>query len=107
LVGVQEELDDDEIDDDDDDEGQFIVDESPARPKQGNQVVDCWIIYLLIPTAMSFQATSLYMMEKSRKKMVVKDGKVVGRQKAQRKDKGVRITKKCQQCTLVKMFAEN
>lgn len=31
------------------------------------------------------------MMEKSRKKMVVKDGKVVGRQKAQRKDKGVRL----------------
>ncbi|XP_059473930.1 HMG box-containing protein 4 isoform X2 [Neocloeon triangulifer] len=66
---VHDELDEDEIDDDDDDEPQFVVDESP-RPKQTNQ------------------AMSLYMMEKSRKKLVVKDGKVVGRQKAQRKDKG-------------------
>lgn len=29
------------MDDDDDDDGQFVVDESPARPKQGNQVIDC------------------------------------------------------------------
>lgn len=40
-IGVQEELEDDEIDDDDDDDGQFVVDESPTRPKQGNQVNDC------------------------------------------------------------------
>ncbi|CAH0712888.1 unnamed protein product, partial [Brenthis ino] len=38
-------------------------------------------------------ANSLYMMEKSKKKLIVKDGKVVGRAKAQRKDKGkTRIT---------------
>lgn len=34
-------------------------------------------------------ANSLYMMEKSKKKLIVKDGKVVGRAKAQRKDKGL------------------
>ncbi|OWR45945.1 hypothetical protein KGM_204090 [Danaus plexippus plexippus] len=38
-------------------------------------------------------ANSLYMMEKSKKKLIVKDGRVVGRAKAQRKDKG--ITKTC------------
>nr|XP_032525600.1 HMG domain-containing protein 4-like [Danaus plexippus plexippus] len=32
-------------------------------------------------------ANSLYMMEKSKKKLIVKDGRVVGRAKAQRKDK--------------------
>lgn len=38
-------------------------------------------------------ANSLYMMEKCKKKLIVKDGKVVGRVKAQRKDKGkTRIT---------------
>ncbi|XP_034827715.1 HMG box-containing protein 4 [Maniola hyperantus] len=38
-------------------------------------------------------ANSLYMMEKSKKKLVIKDGRVVGRAKAQRKDKGkTRIT---------------
>ncbi|XP_061727761.1 HMG box-containing protein 4 [Cydia pomonella] len=38
-------------------------------------------------------ANSLYMMEKSKKKLIVKDGKVIGRAKAQRKDKGkTRIT---------------
>ncbi|XP_011310542.1 HMG box-containing protein 4 [Fopius arisanus] len=34
------------------------------------------------------QAKSLYMMEKSRKKVCIKDGKIIGRTKAQRKDKG-------------------
>jgi hypothetical protein len=35
-------------------------------------------------------ANSLYMMEKSsKKKLIVKDGRVVGRAKAQRKDKGI------------------
>lgn len=39
-------------------------------------------------------ANSLYMMEKSaKKKLVVKDGRVVGRVKAQRKDKGMKRTK--------------
>lgn len=34
-------------------------------------------------------ANSLYMMEKSnKKKIIIKDGKVIGRAKAQRKDKG-------------------
>ncbi|XP_041970170.1 HMG box-containing protein 4 isoform X2 [Aricia agestis] len=38
-------------------------------------------------------ANSLYMMEKSKKKLIIKDGRVVGRAKAQRKDKGkTRIT---------------
>ncbi|XP_050358599.1 HMG box-containing protein 4 isoform X1 [Nymphalis io] len=38
-------------------------------------------------------ANSLYMMEKSKKKVIVKDGRVIGRAKAQRKDKGkTRIT---------------
>ncbi|XP_063632486.1 HMG box-containing protein 4 [Cydia splendana] len=38
-------------------------------------------------------ANSLYMMEKSKKKLIIKDGKVIGRAKAQRKDKGkTRIT---------------
>ena len=37
-------------------------------------------------------ANSLYMMEKSsKKKLIVKDGRVVGRAKAQRKDKGNKI----------------
>lgn len=35
------------------------------------------------------QAKSLYMLEKCKKKLVIKDGKVIGRVKAQRKDKGV------------------
>lgn len=36
------------------------------------------------------QAQSLYMLEKSsKKKLVIRDGKIVGRMKAQRKDKGV------------------
>jgi high mobility group protein 2-like 1 len=35
---------------------------------------------------------SLYMLEKSSKKrLVVKDGKIIGRKKAQRKDKGVSV----------------
>lgn len=61
-----DEFDVDEEDDDDDDdynEGQLVVDEK--TPTQ-----------------------SLYMMEKSKKKLVIKDGKVVGTAKAQRKDKG-------------------
>lgn len=37
------------------------------------------------------QANSLYMLEKSKKKLVIKDGKIVGKTKSQRKDKGVRI----------------
>lgn len=54
-----------EEDDDDDDynEGQLVVDEK--TPTQ-----------------------SLYMMEKSKKKLVIKDGRVIGTAKAQRKDKG-------------------
>ena len=35
------------------------------------------------------QANSLYMLEKCKKKLIIKDGKVIGRMKAQRKDKGV------------------
>lgn len=38
------------------------------------------------------QANSLYMLEKCKKKLIIKDGKVIGRMKAQRKDKGVRTT---------------
>ncbi|XP_014300511.1 HMG box-containing protein 4 isoform X2 [Microplitis demolitor] len=34
------------------------------------------------------QANSLYMLEKCRRKLIIKDGKVIGRMKAQRKDKG-------------------
>ncbi|XP_063988285.1 HMG box-containing protein 4-like [Diachasmimorpha longicaudata] len=34
------------------------------------------------------QASSLYMMEKNRKKICIKDGKIIGRSKAPRKDKG-------------------
>lgn len=36
------------------------------------------------------QANSLYMLEKCKKKLVIKDGKIIGKTKAQRKDKGVR-----------------
>lgn len=36
-------------------------------------------------------ANSLYMMEKNKKKVIIKDGRVVGRAKAQRKDKGTAI----------------
>ncbi|XP_044017562.1 putative uncharacterized protein DDB_G0270496 isoform X2 [Aphidius gifuensis] len=36
----------------------------------------------------SSQANSLYMLEKSKKKIIIKDGKIIGRMKAQRKDKG-------------------
>ncbi|XP_066601087.1 HMG box-containing protein 4 isoform X2 [Prorops nasuta] len=36
----------------------------------------------------SSQANSLYMLEKSKKKLIIKDGKIIGRMKAQRKDKG-------------------
>lgn len=64
---IEEEDDDFDVDEDDDDddynEGQLVVDEK--TPTQ-----------------------SLYMMEKSKKKLVIKDGKVVGTAKAQRKDKG-------------------
>lgn len=35
------------------------------------------------------QANSLYMLEKCKKKIIIKDGKIIGRMKAQRKDKGV------------------
>lgn len=41
------------------------------------------------------QANSLYMLEKCKKKLIIKDGKIIGRMKAQRKDKGV-----CTSCTL-------
>lgn len=60
-----EEDEDEEDDDDNDDynEGQLVVDEK--TPTQ-----------------------SLYMMEKSKKKLVIKDGRVVGTAKAHRKDKG-------------------
>ncbi|XP_034935019.1 HMG box-containing protein 4 isoform X2 [Chelonus insularis] len=34
------------------------------------------------------QANSLYMLEKYKKKLIIKDGKIIGRMKAQRKDKG-------------------
>lgn len=39
------------------------------------------------------QANSLYMLEKSKKKLIIKDGKIIGKVKAQRKDKGVCIMK--------------
>lgn len=35
------------------------------------------------------QANSLYMLEKCKKKLVIKDGKIIGKTKTQRKDKGV------------------
>jgi high mobility group protein 2-like 1 len=35
------------------------------------------------------QANSLYMLEKCKKKLIIKDGKIIGKMKAQRKDKGV------------------
>lgn len=35
------------------------------------------------------QANSLYMLEKCKKKLIIKDGKIIGKSKAQRKDKGV------------------
>ena len=41
----------------------------------------------------SSQANSLYMLEKSKKKLIIKDGKIVGKTKSQRKDKGVRTMK--------------
>ncbi|XP_012524940.1 HMG box-containing protein 4 isoform X4 [Monomorium pharaonis] len=34
------------------------------------------------------QANSLYMLEKCKKKLIIKDGKIIGKSKAQRKDKG-------------------
>ncbi|XP_029178760.1 HMG box-containing protein 4 isoform X1 [Nylanderia fulva] len=34
------------------------------------------------------QANSLYMLEKCKKKLIIKDGKIIGKTKAQRKDKG-------------------
>ncbi|XP_017877656.1 HMG box-containing protein 4 isoform X2 [Ceratina calcarata] len=34
------------------------------------------------------QASSLYMLEKCKKKLIIKDGKIIGKMKAQRKDKG-------------------
>jgi hypothetical protein len=38
----------------------------------------------------NLQAQSLYMLEKSsKKKLIIRDGKIIGRMKAQRKDKGV------------------
>lgn len=39
------------------------------------------------------QANSLYMLEKCKKKLIIKDGKIIGKTKAQRKDKGVRRTR--------------
>lgn len=35
------------------------------------------------------QANSLYMLEKCKKKLIIKDGKIISKTKAQRKDKGV------------------
>lgn len=35
------------------------------------------------------QANSLYMLEKCKKKLIIKDGKIIGKTKTQRKDKGV------------------
>lgn len=49
----------------------------------------------------SLGGQSLYMMEKSSKKrLVIKDGKIVGRAKAQRKDKGL-YSKKLQKNILI------
>lgn len=39
------------------------------------------------------QANSLYMLEKCKKKLIIKDGKIIGKTKAQRKDKGVSTNK--------------
>lgn len=41
---------------------------------------------------MPSQAQSLYMLEKCKKKLIIKDGKIIGRMKAQRKDKGVKYS---------------
>jgi len=38
---------------------------------------------------MPSQANSLYMLEKCKKKLIIKDGKIIGKTKTQRKDKGV------------------
>lgn len=40
------------------------------------------------------QANSLYMLEKCKKKLIIKDGKIIGKSKTQRKDKGVRTKTK-------------
>lgn len=68
-----------EDDDDLDDENSFIDERGDASRGSGRKD----------PLEIPSQAQSLYMMEKStKKKLVVRDGKIVGRMKAQRKDKG-------------------
>nr|CAD7206194.1 unnamed protein product [Timema douglasi] len=63
-----------EDDDDMDDDGMMMDDQGGSRD---------------IPDNTPSQAQSLYMMEKSsKKKLIIKDGKIIGRMKAQRKDKG-------------------
>ncbi|KAF4521424.1 hypothetical protein B566_EDAN010581, partial [Ephemera danica] len=69
TANSEEEIDDDI--DDDDDEGQLVMVDDPKPSRPANQ------------------SMSLYMLEKSSKKrLVVLDGKIIGRKKAQRKDKG-------------------
>nr|CAD7462376.1 unnamed protein product [Timema tahoe] len=63
-----------EDDDDMDDDGMMMDDQGGSRD---------------IPDNTPSQAQSLYMLEKSsKKKLIIKDGKIIGRMKAQRKDKG-------------------
>ena len=71
--------DDEDDDDDDDDVDSLMIDEKETGFKR------------LEPPGQEThtQANSLYMLEKSKKKLIIKDGKIIGRIKAQRKDKGV------------------
>jgi len=63
----------------DDLEDEGMMDERSAANSQGFQRIDD-----------HQPAQSLYMLEKSsKKKLIIRDGKIVGRMKAQRKDKGV------------------
>ncbi|KAJ4450133.1 hypothetical protein ANN_01540 [Periplaneta americana] len=71
-LGVSDEEDDDDLDDDN-----LIMDERSDN-HQGQR-----------RETLPSQAQSLYMLEKSsKKKLIIRDGKIVGRMKAQRKDKG-------------------
>lgn len=74
---IDEEDEEYEMDEDDDEEGEEEEEDEDDDYNEGQLVVD-----EKTPTQ------SLYMMEKSKKKLVIKDGKVVGTTKTQRKDKG-------------------
>uniref|UniRef100_A0A1B6H0N9 Uncharacterized protein n=1 Tax=Cuerna arida TaxID=1464854 RepID=A0A1B6H0N9_9HEMI len=75
-----------EVDDDDMEEHMGLGNTDNAQVTEGFQRINPDSPDTGTPT----QAQSLYMLEKSsKKKLIIRDGRIVGRMKAQRKDKGI------------------